>query len=641
MARADETEEVAGPSGVRPSSSQDTRKEKPAPHDTSLPQGRPGNGRPAPNGQPAPNGKPAAQNVPQGPAGAAAEPQKPEPEVGDPPRLAPDVNLAGELEDTGYAKQQWLAERGGAFVQVTELLYRALEQVDGTRSIEDIGKGLSEKMNRPYTADNARRLLQKLVPLGLVLDAQGNAAPPPEGASALRGPLAVNLKMALIPPEVANAIVKPFTIFFFPPVIAVLLLAALAGHLWLYLVHGVARGTSQVIYNPGLILAIIAAIVLAAAFHEIGHGAGLRYGGGKVRQMGVGVYLVYPVFYTDITSSYSLGKGARLRADLGGFYFNVIFQLVALGLFALTGQEFFLVVIMLLDIEILYQMLPFVRMDGYWILADLTGIPDFFTRMGATLRGLLPGAKKTEMPPLKPTARIVFILYTIVVVPLLALLIFGAFRSFPSVVATVADSSVKLMTTFNDSRAGGDTLGAVSAIVQIALLLLQAFGLAMVIFMIARRALTALWRWGQGSMGRRAVSSLGTTAALIALVLLWLPANPLAGGAPGALYNVASAGTVIPPTARGNLGDIFTPLAPIADSFEAPPAPSAAPSPSPSGSPSITPSASPSAAPTASSAPTASTPPAPASTFTPVTTPVPTAVPTAPPPASPVPTATP
>jgi putative peptide zinc metalloprotease protein len=622
LTRADETEEVAGSSGVRPSSSQETSKEKPAPSDKSVPQGRPGNGQPAPNGQPAQNGKPAQEAA----------------DVGDPPRLAPGVNLAGELEDTGYAKQQWLAERDGAFVQVTELLYRALEQVDGSRSVEGIAKGLTEKMNRPYTAENARRLLQKLVPLGLVLDAQGNAAPPPEGASALRGPLAVNLKMALIPPEVANAIVKPFTVFFFPPVIVVLVLAAIAGHLWLYLVHGVARGTSQVIYNPGLILAIIAAIVLAAAFHEIGHGAGLRYGGGKVRQMGVGIYLVYPVFYTDITSSYSLGKGARLRADLGGFYFNVIFQLLALGLFALTGQEFFLVVVMLLDIEILYQMLPFVRMDGYWILADLTGIPDFFTRMGATLRGLLPGGKKEEMAPLKPTARLVFLLYTIIVVPLLALLIFGAFKSFPSVVATVADSSVKLMTTFNDARASGDTLGAVSAIVQVGLLLLQAFGLALVIFMIGRRALTALWRWGQGSMGRRAVSSLGTTAALIALVLLWLPANPLAGGAPGALYSATAAEfVVIPPTARGNLGDIFTPLAPIADTFEAPPSPSAAPSVAPSG----TPSASPSVSPTPSNAPTASTPPAPASTFTPVTTPVPTAVPTAAPTTSPVPTATP
>jgi putative peptide zinc metalloprotease protein len=552
-----------------------------------------------------------------------ARAQRTDADVGDPPRLAPGVKLAGELEDTGYATQQWIAERDGAFVQLTELLYRALEQVDGTRSIEAIAKGLSEKMQRPYTADNARRLLQKLVPLGLVVDAQGNAAPPPEGASTLRGPLAINLKMALIPPEVANAIVRPFTLLYFPPVLIAVVLLALAGHVWLYLVHGVARGASQVIYNPGLILALIGAFVLSAAFHEIGHGAGLAYGGGKVRQMGVGLYLVYPVFYTDITSSYALGRWARLRADLGGFYFNVIFQLVALGLFALTGQEFLLIVVMLLDIEILYQLLPFVRMDGYWILADLTGVPDFFTRMGATLRGFLPGAKREQMTPLKPWARAVFVIYTVIVVPLLALLLFGAFKSFPHVIATVADSSVKLMASFNDARAHGDGIGAASAIVQVVLLWLQAVGLAMVIFTVSRRALAALWRWARGGpASRQLVASLGTAAALVGLVLLWLPANPLAAGAPGPLYQATAAEfVVIPPTARGNLGEVFTPLAPIADTFEVPPARSA----NPSSAPSASPSAAPSATPTASSAPAVTATPTAAPTLAP--TPRPSATP--------------
>src|SRR5256885_5259790 len=63
---------------------------------------------------------------------------------------------------------------------------------------------------------------------------------------------------------------------------------------------------SSDLYSPGLILLLIAAFVLSAAFHELGHGAGLRYGGGTVRAMGVGLYLVYPVFYTDITDRKSV-----------------------------------------------------------------------------------------------------------------------------------------------------------------------------------------------------------------------------------------------------------------------------------------------------------------------------------------------
>ena len=47
--------------------------------------------------------------------------------------------------------------------------------------------------------------------------------------------------------------------------------------------------------------------------------------------MGVGIYIVWPAFYTDITDAYRLGKGGRLRADLGGMYFNAIFALAVGG----------------------------------------------------------------------------------------------------------------------------------------------------------------------------------------------------------------------------------------------------------------------------------------------------------------------
>jgi putative peptide zinc metalloprotease protein len=43
--------------------------------------------------------------------------------------------------------------------------------------------------------------------------------------------------------------------------------------------------------------------------------------------MGVGLYLFYPVFYSDVTDSYRLGRSARVRTDLGGVYFHLIFAL--------------------------------------------------------------------------------------------------------------------------------------------------------------------------------------------------------------------------------------------------------------------------------------------------------------------------
>jgi putative peptide zinc metalloprotease protein len=346
--------------------------------------------------------------------------------------------------------------------------------------------------------------------------------------------------------------------------------------------------------------------VLAAAFHELGHAAGLRYGGGKVRAMGVGLYLVYPVFYTDITASYGLERPARLRADLGGFYFNALFQLALVGLYFVTGLEFLLLVVMLIDIEILYQLLPFVRMDGYWILADLTGIPDFFSRMGQTLRRLFPGAPQKKLPPLNHTARIVFALYMLIVLPILALLLFAAFRSFPSVTATAYASGSKLLGQAGDAQSHGDMLTAASDSVQVLLLGLQALGLALVIIQVLRRGLGALWGWAKPSAGRKGIASLATVATAALLVALWMPSVPATGNKPGPLYGAVVQATPIPPDVRGTIGEAvpFVPVLP-----EAPVAPTTAPQASASAAP--TASSAPSATPTPTSAPSAT--PAPSS----------------------------
>src|SRR5207302_3425133 len=141
----------------------------------------------------------------------------------------------------------------------------------------------------------------------------------------------------------------------------------------------------ELLYKPGFMLVMLAIIVATAAFHEFGHAAALRYGGGKVRKMGVGIYLIYPAFYTDVSDNYRLSRWPRVRTDLGGFYFNLIFSLGIIALYFLTGWELLLLLVLLMDVEIVHQLLPFVRLDGYWALADITGIPDLFSQMGPFL----------------------------------------------------------------------------------------------------------------------------------------------------------------------------------------------------------------------------------------------------------------
>jgi putative peptide zinc metalloprotease protein len=549
--------------------------------------------------------------------------------VSDPPQAAPNLHFAGQMKDGAFEGKQYLVERDGQFLQLSELLLLTLAHVDGKRSIEEIAKGVSAKAFRQVTPDNVRTLLGKLVPLGLIADGDGRIVPSAREQAA-RSPMQVQLKMAVIPPSVTNAVTGFFSVLYFPPVLVLVLAAAIAAHGWLYLIHGVGKSVHDVLYSPGLILILFVAFVLSAAFHEIGHGAGLRYGGGTVRAMGAGLYLVYPVFYTDITDAYRLGRGGKLRTSLGGFYFNLIFSLGVLGLYAITRAEFLLIVMALIDLEIIYQMLPFVRMDGYWILADLTGIPDFFSQMGAFVRSIF-GKREGEIADLKPWAKTVFILYMIVVIPVIAALVFFAIKTFPTVFATALDSGSKLAGTAGEGLGKGDWVAVAAAIVQILILGLQVLGLGVVVFTVLKRIFVGLWRWGSGSPSKRMISSFASLAILALLVFLWTPALP--NGTAGPLYATASQNFApIPATARGTIGDAVPAVEAAIPQTLREPVPAASPSAAPAGSPTSAPTATASAVPTSSSTvvPLSTPPPAtvaPTVAPTPASTPAPSPTP--------------
>ena len=56
-------------------------------------------------------------------------------------------------------------------------------------------------------------------------------------------------------------------------------------------------------------------------------------------RIGVGIYLVWPAFFTNVTDSYRLSRAGRLRTDLGGVYFNLIFMLGLAGVYAATTRR--------------------------------------------------------------------------------------------------------------------------------------------------------------------------------------------------------------------------------------------------------------------------------------------------------------
>jgi putative peptide zinc metalloprotease protein len=266
----------------------------------------------------------------------------------------------------------------------------------------------------------------------------------------------------------------------------VALACVVVSRVWLFSRGDPSAAIHQVIARPLSLPLIAGLLVGAGVLHELGHAAALRYGGGRARAMGAGLYLFIPVFYTDVTEAYRLGRAARVRTDVGGLYFHLIAAaFIAAG--AITGNEFLLVAAFLIDLDVARQLIPFIRLDGYWVLADLTGIPDLFAHAGPRLRRRLSRSRTGAAPAaLRRGTRRILIAYTALALPLVAALtgylawhapsIFERTKTVISVHAEVVDATV----------ARGDWGHASLAIIEMILLALPSVGLVFFFVMTAR-----------------------------------------------------------------------------------------------------------------------------------------------------------
>ncbi len=467
----------------------------------------------------------------------------------DVPVLAEGVELIGETKGSGYREPPSLVRRAdGQAIALTRLLYLVLEAVDGQRSTGEIADHVSTGFGKLVSRDNVRTLIaSQLLPLGLLRLADGSQ-PEVRKADPLLG---MRFRYTVTDPERTRRLTAPFAVLFNPLIVAAVCVAFLAACWWVLMVKGLASATHDAFANPGLVLLVLAVTVLSAGFHEFGHAAGARRGGATPGAMGAGLYLIWPAFFTDVTDSYRLGRGGRLRTDLGGLYFNAIVAVAIMGVWWATGFDALLLVVVTQILQMVRQLLPLVRFDGYHILADATGVPDLFQRIKPTLLGLLPW-RRTEpaAQALKPWARTVVTVWVLVTVPLLVLSLVMMVLSLPRLLGTAGASVLKQQTGFSQALAAGDIAGAAVRILAIAAVGLPILGIAYILLRLVRQLTAGLWQRTRGKTLQRAAAMAAVAAVTAALAWAWWPGPDT--------YRP------VQPYERGNLADVTTAIFPTA-----------------------------------------------------------------------------
>jgi putative peptide zinc metalloprotease protein len=481
---------------------------------------------------------------------------------GDVLARADGVQLLGEVPGSGYRRPPALVRRAdGQVITLTPLLQHVMVAVDGPVPVEQVAERVSASSGRLVRPDDVRELVAStLRPLGLLRRADG-------GEPELRRSdplLALKFRRVVTDPAVTRRLTAPFAVLFHPLVVVPVVLAFGAVAAWVLFDQGLAAATAQAFANPALFLGVVAVTVLSAGFHEFGHAAAARYGGSTPGAMGFGIYLFWPAFYTDVTDSYRLGRAGRVRTDLGGLYFNALVVLLSFAVWWVTGWHAVLLVVVAQVLQMIRQLAPLLRFDGYHVLADLTGVPDLYQRMGPIMGGLLPGRwRQPEATALKTWARVVVVVWVLLVVPLMAASLLLMVLALPRLLATAWASMGRqgslLAAAFDD----GDVLGVMARALGIVAIAIPVLGIGYVLLRTVRQVAMAVWRRTEGRPVRRAVAALVAAALVAGLAWAWWPAGdryrPVRAWEGGTVLDAvpASAGQQLADGSRGTAATVW------------------------------------------------------------------------------------
>jgi hypothetical protein len=367
----------------------------------------------------------------------------------DYPRLHHKVEI--HPLDVGDAQASWVLQSSdGKHWHIPEVYARFLRLVDGSRSKEDLQRELDSGAYPSLSGCAVDDVLQNLVyRLNISSEFEGSRQAPKRPASNLTFLLplfsAERLRRwtRLVRPLLGRGVV-----------IASLILGLLL-HVVSWWIAGpelnrtagavtsstrlTDTGTMQAISKDmksrltGAVVLLVLLVVMLP-IHELGHVVAAHRLGASVGKIGIGLYICVPVMYVDLSPAWRLDRKSRLAIDSAGIYFQFLASCI-LGLIHILSHMpvFEIAALAYLSTGVL-NLNPFFKLDGYWCLADLLGVPNLqanawrslgrvlrLTRFGKIPAGVADGRWHRVLLPAYALAQIAFsaLIALVIFVPLL------------------------------------------------------------------------------------------------------------------------------------------------------------------------------------------------------------------------------
>lgn len=173
--------------------------------------------------------------------------------------------------------------------------------------------------------------------------------------------------------------------------------------------------------NAYTIIGLLLFMLASSFFHELGHASACKRFGIKHGGIGFGLYLNFPVLYTDVTEVWKLDRSRRCVVNIAGVYFQLMCIIPIIICFMLTDSDVLRYMIIIMNFGFVMTLNPFFKFDGYWMASDILGVPNLRQRSKEIIRYYINNLRRRsigEMPymlRMKKKAKWGFAVYAIVV----------------------------------------------------------------------------------------------------------------------------------------------------------------------------------------------------------------------------------
>lgn len=137
-------------------------------------------------------------------------------------------------------------------------------------------------------------------------------------------------------------------------------------------------------------------ITATTGFHELGHVSVAAHYGVRARAVGLGLLYLQPAGFADVSNSWLVPRAERVAIASGGLLFQSVPVVAGYGLWRLTGAPLVGWYVALNLGWMAFNLIPFIRLDGYWVLCFAL---DEFNLRRRSFTQLFRSIGLTSMPP--------------------------------------------------------------------------------------------------------------------------------------------------------------------------------------------------------------------------------------------------